>query len=142
MDFLQLLNEDILKELLQESASRNDIMTAMKDRTVVAINYDGDANVRYVEIYAYGLTKGGNPAVIGWLRNNISKTLRLPIARHKIKWRIYRLDKIDHMQMTKTHFDASPDFIRQNRPHFNIGYRNFSQIYYKITPELDPKYGY
>lgn len=133
--------QDIFKELLLEAVSRNRIITSMKNNVVNIIFYDDptDPNVesgyRTIEIYAYGTTKAGNPAIIAWLRNEKSATLKSGNSHDAIRWRIYRLDRIKSFQNTIQKFDSSKAFVDQNRPHLNLGYKNMSTIYYKVIPQ-------
>lgn len=127
------------KGLILEDVSRNRIITSMKNRVVNLIYYDDPsdevlAGYRSIEIYAYGTSKAGNPVILAWLRNNMSKTLNSGDANDKIRWRMYRIDRIKSFKNTIQKFDASSEFISQNRPKFNLDYKNLGSIFYKIEP--------
>ncbi len=137
-----ILMNNIFKELLLESVSRNRIITSMKNRVVNLIYYDdpsaGDlvkSGYRSIEIYAYGLTKSGSPAIIAWLRNDFSKTLKSGRKNDAIRWRIFRLDRIKSFQNTNQKFDTSPEYVAANRPKLNLGYKTLPTIYFKIDPK-------
>lgn len=128
-----------MEELLLEDVSRNRIITSMKNRVVNLIYYDDPSDevlsgYRTIEIYAYGTSKAGNPVIIAWLRNNMSKTINSGNARDKIRWRMYRLDRIKSFKNTIQKFDASSEYVSQNRPKLNLGYKNLGTIIYKIEP--------
>ncbi len=137
----KLLTEEIFRELLQESINRNDIIKAMDERRVIAIDYEGEdvkPGYRYVEVYALGTTKSGNPCIIGWMRGNVtSKSIFNQNKHDRIHWRIYRLDKIKNWNFTKNTFDSSIDFMRKNRNYdlFNLAYNNLGSVNYKIVPD-------
>ncbi len=128
-----------LKGLLFEAVSKNRIINAMKNRTVVMIYYDDPKSgilpgYRYIEIYAYGSTKKGNPAIIGWLRNEKSQTLKSGKRNDAIRWRIFRLDRITSMQNTNQKYDTSTEYVSANRQPFNLQYKTLPNIIYKIVP--------
>ena len=60
---------DILNEMLiTEAASVNDVNSAIDNHERVIINYhtngeDANTGARVIEVYAYGLTKAGNPVI-------------------------------------------------------------------------------
>lgn len=131
---------DLIKELLMEAVNRNQIINCMKNNIVTVITYEDPSEkvengIRTIEIYAYGLTKKGHPAIIAWLRNNKSKSLNSGKPNDRIRWRIYRLDRIKRLQNSIQKFDSSLEFVNKERPKLNLMYKNFSEIFYKIEPK-------
>lgn len=132
--------ENFFKELLTEAVNRNQIINCMKNNIVSVIRYEDPSEtvengIRTIEIFAYGVTKGGHPAIIAWLRNNKSRTLNSGRPNDRVRWRIYRLDRIKSLQNSIQKFDSSLEFVKKERPKLNLMYRNFSEIYYKIEPK-------
>jgi hypothetical protein len=110
------------------------------DNRIVNIIYYSDptadvkSGYRTVEIYAYGVSKAGNPVILCWLRNDFSKSLRSGKPHDAVKWRMYRLDRITSFQNTIQKFDTSKEFVSRERPKLNLLYRNMGGIYKKIIP--------
>ena len=69
------------------------------------------------------------------VRNNKSRTLNSGRPNDRVRWRIYRLDRIKSLQNSIQKFDSSLEFVKKERPKLNLMYRNFSEIYYKIEPK-------
>lgn len=131
---------NIFKNLITEAVNRNRIIKSMDDRTVNIIYYtdpksDVKSGYRTIEIYAYGVTKAGNPAIIAWLRNGFSKTLKSGKPHDAVQWRMYRLDRITSFQNTIQKFDTTPAFITANRPKLNNAYKTLPQLFHKIEPK-------
>lgn len=120
-------SEELFKELLTEAVSMSRIINSMKDRTVNIIGYTtpGEDKVRYrpIEIYAYGYTKKGNPAILAWIRNDNSKTLKSGRSNDAIRWRIFRLDRVTSFQNTIQKYDTSMDFVKSQRPYLKTSYK-------------------
>lgn len=127
-------------DLLNEGVQKSRIINSMDNRIVNIIYYQDQkagvkAGYRTIEIYAYGVSKAGNPVIIAWLRNDYSKSLKSGKKNDAIKWRIYRLDRITSFQNTIQKFDTSKEFVSQNRPKLNLAYKNIPAITHKITPQ-------
>ena len=63
-----MILESLNKILLQESVSINSVNDAIDAHTRIIINYhtkgeDIATGARIIEVYAYGLTKAGNPVI-------------------------------------------------------------------------------
>jgi hypothetical protein len=132
-----------MNNLLNEAASSNQIIQMMKSRRVASIDYiqppgEGVSGYRYIEIYAYGTTKAGNPCIIGWLRNDLSSSLKSGRKNDAIRWRIFRLDKIRALKYATQTYDTTLKFISTERPELNLNYRNLGTVYYKIIPDNEP----
>jgi hypothetical protein len=130
-----------MNNLLNEAASSNQIIQMMKSRRVASIDYapeDGITGYRYIEIYAYGTTKAGNPCIIGWLRNDYSATLKSGRKNDAIRWRIFRIDKIRALKYATQTYDTTLKFISAERPELNLNYRNLGSVFYKIIPDNEP----
>lgn len=105
------LSELLQEVLLNESVSVDDINSAIDSHNRVIINYrskDGDeANgARVIEVYAYGLTKAGNP-VIRAFQPYGDTTSKVP------SWKFFRLDRITDWKPTEQIFsEPASDYYR------------------------------
>ena len=93
-----MLTELLQEILLKESVSVNDIDDAMDNHKRVIINYhskgeDVATGARVIEVYAYGLTKAGNP-VIRAFQPYGDTTTKVP------SWKFFRLDRISAWEDT------------------------------------------
>lgn len=133
---MNLLFEEVLKELLTESIASRDIISAMNNREVIAINYEGDdvkSGYRYIEIYAYGETLGGNPCVLALMRGNVvSKTIFNKRPNDKVHWRIYRLDRIKNWNRTKKKYGDHKMNLSSEKSTYNEAYKNMKKVYHKV----------
>ena len=105
---------ETFENLLTEVASRDQIMTAIKDRRVCVINYKGDepggTGLRVIEPVAYGLSKKGDPVVRAWDREGASHKAYLG-KKPLPSWRFFRVDKMDFIRPTQETFDTPrPDY--------------------------------
>lgn len=106
------------------------------------IFYDGEKTIRpgyrSIEAYCFGVNHYGNPVIRAWQREGVSDT---PYGdgydklKEKPGWRMFRLDGIKSFNNTNLKFDASADFLRQNRPRYNAHDRDMKQIYYALEPD-------
>ena len=116
-----------LRGLILEIASLDSVQTAINNRNVVAIYYDGDEpggkGIREVEPVALGKSKAGNLVMRGWDREGSSHTAykgEQPLPG----WRLFRLDKI-------LSFNPTGENFTQMRPGFNPqGDKRASRIIY------------
>lgn len=143
--FKELLLESIDDRLLlNESIKSNDVIETMKKRQVIAITYEGEdvkPGARYIEIYAYGLTLGKSPkpCVLAFMRGNVvSKTLFSGRPNDRVKWRIYRLDRIKSWNTTKNLYYDDPKNMAEKAVKYNEQYKNLSKVFFKI-PLVIPK---
>ena len=143
------LFENILnKILLTESVSVKDVESAIDNHNRIIINYhskgeDNNTGARVIEVYAYGLTKAGNPCIRAFQPFG-NTTSRVP------SWKFFRLDRITAWQPTKQTFTHPADFYYQNIGDFNENGDETMSVVYKIaqftdkennikTPEAQPK---
>lgn len=79
--------------MLIESVSINSITDSIKNLYQVVINYEGDPDhgiapgKRVIEVYAYGLTKSGNPVIRAYQPYGDT-------ASTVPEWKFFRLDRI------------------------------------------------
>lgn len=106
--FRQALFEAIM--LCESTVSVDDINAAMDDRKRVIIQYkpdgrDQNTGPRLIEVYAYGLTKAGNP-VIRAFQPYGDTTSKIP------SWKLFRLDRIISWKLTGQtyHHPANMDY--------------------------------
>ena len=105
-----------LRGLILEIASLDSVQTAINNRNVVAIYYDGDEpggkGIREVEPVALGKSKAGNLVMRGWDREGSSHTAYIgeqPLPG----WRLFRLDKI-------LSFKPTGEIYNEPKPGYNF----------------------
>ena len=127
-----MLSELLREILLEESVSVEDITDAIDNHTRVIMNYNstrGEGNntgPRVVEVYAYGLTKAGNP-VIRAFQPYGDTTSRVP------SWKMFRLDRIDNWNPTNQTFNRPASDYYKGLGDFNPNGDNTMSIVYKVT---------
>ena len=89
--------QESLKGLINEIASLDSIVNAIKNRHRVIIYYDGDEpggrGIREIEPVCLGVSKAGNKVLRAWDNEGSSHTAYIgdqPLP----SWRLFRLDKI------------------------------------------------
>jgi predicted DNA-binding transcriptional regulator YafY len=89
--------QDSLKGIINEIASLDSIINAVKNRQRVIIYYDGDEpggrGIREIEPVCIGVSKAGNKVLRAWDNEGSSHTAYIgdqPLPG----WRLFRLDKI------------------------------------------------
>jgi predicted DNA-binding transcriptional regulator YafY len=108
--------QESLKGLICEIASLDSVQTAVNNRNVVVIYYDGDEpggkGIREVEPVALGKSKAGNLVMRGWDREGSSHTAykgEQPLPG----WRLFRLDKI-------LSFKPTGEIYNEPKPGYNF----------------------
>ena len=89
--------QESLKGIINEIASLDSVINAIKNRHRVIIYYDGDEpggrGIREIEPVCLGISKAGNKVLRAWDNEGSSHTAYLgdqPLPG----WRLFRLDKI------------------------------------------------
>jgi predicted DNA-binding transcriptional regulator YafY len=89
--------QESLKGIINEIASLDSIINAIKNRHRVIIYYDGDEpggrGIREIEPVCLGVSKAGNKVLRAWDNEGSSHTAYIgdqPLP----SWRLFRLDKI------------------------------------------------
>ena len=128
---MQILEKIIDKLILEESVSLTDINDALDKHKRVIINYhtkgeDNANGARVVELYAYGLTKAGNP-VIRCFEPYGDSTTKVPA------WKFFRLDRISSWKETNQIFDKPASFFYKGLGDFNPNDDESMSIVYKIA---------
>ena len=128
---MQILEKIIDKLILEESVSLTDINDALDKHKRVIINYhtkgeDKANGARVVELYAYGLTKAGNP-VIRCFEPYGDSTTKVPA------WKFFRLDRISSWKETNQIFDKPASFFYKGLGDFNPNDDESMSIVYKIA---------
>lgn len=114
--------------LLTESASIENVNDAIDKKYRVIINYHTDGKdeatgARIIEVYAYGLTKAGNP-VIRAFQPYGDTTSKVP------SWKFFRLDRISMWQPTGQKFTEPASDYYPNLGMFNKdGDKTMSVVY-------------
>ena len=128
---MELFENILNKILLTESVSVNEVEEAIDKHIRVIINYhskgeDKNTGARVIEVYAYGLTKAGNPCIRAFQPYG-DTTSRVP------SWKFFRLDRISAWKPTKQIFNRPADFYYQNIGDFNPNGDETMSIVYKIA---------
>lgn len=128
---MKLLEKTINKILLKETVSINDVESAIDNHNKVIINYhskgeDNNTGARVIEVYAYGLTKAGNP-VIRCFQPYGDTTSRVP------SWKFFRLDRISAWEPTKQVFSRPADEYYKGLGEFNENGDETMSVVYKIA---------
>ena len=128
---MELLEKILNKILLKESVSVNDVESAIDNHNRIIINYhtngeDFNTGARVIEVYAYGLTKGGNP-VIRAFQPFGDTTSRVP------SWKFFRLDRISAWQPTEQIFSRPADEFYKGLGDFNPNGDETMSVVYKIA---------
>ena len=99
--------------MLIESVSINSITDSIKNLYQVVINYEGDPahgiapGKRVIEVYAYGLTKSGNPVIRAYQPYGDT-------ASTVPEWKFFRLDRIKSWSPTYKKIITPPDKFNPN----------------------------
>lgn len=118
------------KRYLTESVTPNQIMDAIRNHERILINYktegeDRNNGSRVIEVYAYGLTRKGNP-VIRAFQNYGDTTRRGSVPT----WKFFRLDRIISWKPTGQTFKIPANKRYRNMPPFNtMGDKTMSNVY-------------
>ena len=128
---MKLLEKTINKILLKETVSISDVESAIDNHNKVIINYhskgeDNNTGARVIEVYAYGLTKAGNP-VIRCFQPYGDTTSRVP------SWKFFRLDRISAWEPTKQVFSRPADKYYKGLGEFNENGDETMSVVYKIA---------
>ena len=126
-----IFNDIINKLILNESVSIEDVNNVIDRHKRVIINYhtkgeDKNTGARVVEVYAYGLTKAGNP-VIRCFQPYGDTTSRVP------SWKFFRLDRISAWKETNQTFNRPADFFYKGLGEFNPNGDDTMSVVYKIA---------
>lgn len=126
-----MLYEELLKILITESVSINSINDAIDTHTRIIINYHtrGEniaTGARIIEVYAYGLTKAGNP-VIRAFQPYGDTTSRTP------SWKFFRLDRISYWKPTKQVFTKPASEYYRGIGDFNPNGDDSMSVVYKVA---------
>lgn len=121
----------MFRQVLTESPSVDEVTKAIDGKYRVIINYhskgeDEATGPRMIEVYAYGLTKAGNP-VIRAFQPYGDTTSRVP------SWKFFRLDRISEWQPTKQRFSRPASEIYHGLGDFNPNGDETMSVVYKIA---------
>ena len=105
-----------IKSLIVETASKETLMNAIKNRLVLSIYYDGDepggGGLRTIEPVCIGISKADNGVLRAWDIEGSSHTAykgEQPLPG----WRLFRLDKI-------TSANPTGEVYNEPRPNYNF----------------------
>lgn len=126
-----LLGKLLAEILLEESVNAQDVNNAIDNHERVIISYhsDGKDNAtgsRVIEVYAYGLTKSGNP-VIRAFQPYGDTTSKVP------SWKLFRLDRIDDWKPTGQKFTEPASDYYTGMGQFNPNGDKTMGVVYKVA---------
>ena len=127
MELYKLLTE----VLITESVSVIDVNKAIDNHNRIIINYntrgeDIATGSRVIEVYAYGLTKAGNPVIRAFQPYGDTSS-RVP------SWKFFRLDRISEWKPTKQTFSKPASEYYKGLGMFNPNGDNTMSVVYKIA---------
>ena len=128
---MELLERIYNSLLLTESVGVDEVNDALDNHKRVIINYrtkgeDKNTGARVIEVYAYGLTKAGNPCIRAFQPYG-DTTSRVP------SWKFFRLDRIIEWKPTEQTFDRPADFYYKNLGNFNPNGDETMSVVYKVA---------
>ena len=128
---MELLERIYNSLLLTESVGVDEVNDALDNHKRVIINYrskgeDKNTGARVNEVYAYGLTKAGNPCIRAFQPYG-DTTSRVP------SWKFFRLDRIIEWKPTEQTFDRPADFYYKNLGNFNPNGDETMSVVYKVA---------
>ena len=128
---MELLERIYNSLLLTESVGVDEVNDALDNHKRVIINYrskgeDKNTGARVIEVYAYGLTKAGNPFIRAFQPYG-DTTSRVP------SWKFFRLDRIIEWKPTEQTFDRPADFYYKNLGNFNPNGDETMSVVYKVA---------
>ena len=128
---MELLERIYNSLLLTESLGVDESNDALDQPKRVIINYrskgeDKNTGARVIEVYAYGLTKAGNPCIRAFQPYG-DTTSRVP------SWKFFRLDRIIEWKPTEQTFDRPADFYYKNLGNFNPNGDETMSVVYKVA---------
>ena len=112
----------LYKDIILEAVSRNQIISAINNRNVCTIYYEGDTinnpGYREIEPYVYGLSKRENPVIRAYQLGGKSDT-----PENMPGWRLFRVDRM-------VDFVNSGDIFEEAKPLYNPnGDKDMTRIY-------------
>ena len=126
-----MLKELLAEILLEESVSAKDVSDVIDSHNRVIINYHSDGKdeadgARVIEVYAYGLTKAGNP-VIRAFQPYGDTTTKVP------SWKFFRLDRISGWEVTDQKFSVPASDVYRGLGEFNKNGDRTMSVVYKVA---------
>ena len=126
-----MLTELLENILLNESVSVSEIDDAIDNHKRIIINYhsygeDIATGARIIEVYAYGVTKAGNPVIRAFQPYGDTRS-KVP------SWKFFRLDRISYWKETNQTFSEPASDIYKGLGDFNPDGDETMGIVYKIA---------
>jgi len=112
----------VFKDIILEAVNRSQIISAINNRNVCTIYYEGDTisnpGYREIEPYVYGLSKRENPVIRAYQLEGKSDT-----PENMPGWRMFRVDRM-------VDFVNSGDIFNEPKPLYNpSGDKDMTRIY-------------
>lgn len=107
---------DILREVLNEAITPQEVTDAINNKVRVLIQYDDEkthhTGMRIIEPYVYGTSRAGNDVLRAYQYNGDT-------ARGVPKWKLFRLDRVTSWEPTEQHFNIDPKRNGWNAEDYN-----------------------
>ena len=139
--FESIILEEIEKnrQIISEGVSSDDVNAAINGKYNVNILYRDNVNQppskRYIQVYNFSKTKGGNDAIRAYQIFGGSKK-----GQNKGFWKIFRLDRIEGWYPTKVKWQKPVSDLDPNIPKYNAnGDRSMSQVMNKVNVNQQPQ---
>lgn len=138
--FESVIIEEIEKarKILLEGVSTDDVKAAINGKYNVNILYrdyeDQPPSKRYIQVYNFSKTKGGNDAIRAYQIFGGSKT-----QNNKGFWKIFRLDRIEGWYPTKVKWQRAVSDLDSSIPKYNPnGDRTMATVFNKVNLNQTP----
>lgn len=139
--FESVILEEIGKhrQIISEGVSTDDVNAAINGKYNVNILYrdpgQDQPSKRYIQVYNFSKTKGGNDAIRAFQIFGGSKT-----GEAKGFWKIFRLDRIEGWYPTKVKWQKPVSDLDPSIPKYNTnGDRSMSQVMNKVNVNQQPQ---
>jgi hypothetical protein len=118
---------DLYKQVINESVSRDKIISAIENKDLIRVTYDNEATgPRTIQVYALGDSKAGNPVIRVYQPFGDTET-EIPT------WKTFRLDRIMTWVVLNKKFYKPISDYDSSIPSFNPSGDDTMRTIYKIA---------
>jgi len=123
---------NIFEQLILEGVEEQNVNDAIDNKYMVNIMYSDSPETpptnRYLQVYAYGLSKAGNRVIRAYQLGGQSKS-----GFDKSRWKLYRLDRISQWSPTQMKWHRPIQGHDVNAKEFKFRDKEMSTIYNMVT---------
>lgn len=128
---------NIFEQLILEGNEDQAVNDAINNKYMVNIMYsdspDEPPTKRYLQVYAYGLSKAGNRVIRAYQLGGNSKS-----GFDKSRWKLYRLDRISGWDPTNMKWYRPIQAYDVSVPEYKFRDKEMTKIFNSVT--FDPKH--